>query len=333
MGNRDSRGPRAVVAFFLVAAVAVRSVRVVAPGCQEAAAELCASHAWGSVALLRCLMSHIDRLPVHCRREVDEARRLLLAPTPPPPPAPCSNRVFVDDVGLALLHIAQATETRVACIVDVGANRGTWTANVRRHFPAAQMHMVEAQPSAEPYLRALGATYDIAVLGSADGAELTFYGSRRDGDVPTGASLLREKTSVYDATGAVPRRVRTTTLDTLLRSRFPGAGAACRRPEIVKLDVQGAELLVLAGSNRTLASAHFVVLEMSLLPYNVGSPLLGEVVAFLQQRGFAMLEVTEAHRLGGLAYPWLFQLDALFVNTASQTWRRLPLVDGNFSRL
>ena len=56
------------------------------------------------------------------------------------------------------------------------------------------------------------------------------------------------------------------TLDGLLKDRALGA------PILLKLDVQGAELDVLAGASRVLEATEFVVMEVSFLEYNKGAP-------------------------------------------------------------
>jgi hypothetical protein len=59
--------------------------------------------------------------------------------------------------------------------------------------------------------------------------------------------------------------------------------------------VQGAELLVLRGATKLLASAKAVVVEVSRYPYYEGGALQPEIRDFLRSRGFAELRRPPNH--------------------------------------
>jgi hypothetical protein len=58
-----------------------------------------------------------------------------------------------------------------------------------------------------------------------------------------------------------------------------------------------------------------VILEVSLLPYNEGAPLFGEVVAFMAKAGFAVYDFCGQHRRQ--SDHALFQTDVVFVRADS----------------
>jgi hypothetical protein len=80
---------------------------------------------------------------------------------------------------------------------------------------------------------------------------------------------------------------------------------------MIKVDVQGAELDVLAGANLTLGGAELIVLEVSLFQFFQGAPLFCEVLAHMKSRGFVPYDVL------GLQYRpidgALSQIDVVFV--------------------
>jgi len=60
-------------------------------------------------------------------------------------------------------------------------------------------------------------------------------------------------------------------------------------PDVICLDVQGAELAVLQGARQTLERVKLVECEVELAPQYVGQPLFAEVDQHLRARGFALL--------------------------------------------
>ena len=191
-------------------------------------------------------------------------------------------------------------------IYDVGAYRGGWTRLAAEVFPAAQFVLFEANSDHAGELTASGRRHFIAALGAQDGGARAFHVPRQ-GDV-TGASLFVENTAHYAGSNLQVREVETVRLDTLVaRERLPA-------PDLIKLDVQGAELEVLAGAGESLRNASVLIVEVSLVDYNKSAPLIAEVIAAVDRAGFRCADLCEVHRTEG---GFVLQLDLLFV--------RLPL--------
>src|ERR1700687_4549123 len=79
------------------------------------------------------------------------------------------------------------------------------------------------------------------------------------------------------------------TLDNLISEASHG-------PYMLKLDVQGFELEVLRGADRVLKNTEVCLLEVALMEYNHGAPLLAEVVAFMASRGFVVYDISGMFR-------------------------------------
>ncbi len=100
-------------------------------------------------------------------------------------------------------------------------------------------------------------------------------------------------------------RVETTTVDLLLES--------ATRP-FLKLDLQGYELEALEGASATLAIAPAVEVELSTVELYAGAPLLPEVLAFLDRKGYELFSCEPA--LVDYESARVLQLDGLFIRRA-----------------
>ncbi len=189
----------------------------------------------------------------------------------------------------------QARGYAPSALVDVGAYEGHWTRNARAIFGDIPTLMVEPQAAKRAGLEALCRELPHTrlvpqVLAARAGETVTFY------EMETGSSLMAERSD------AVRREVRlvTETLDAVA----PDTGNL-----FLKIDAQGAELEILAGGEATLSRASLVQLEAAVAHYNEGAPTLQEVLVFMEQRGFVMLDLAGRSRI----QDYLVQLDLLFV--------------------
>jgi FkbM family methyltransferase len=187
--------------------------------------------------------------------------------------------------------------------VDIGAYDGQWSLSFRREFPACHMLMIEAMESKTERLRQVseqsgGAIdYRIAVLGARHGQSIRWI------EMDSGSSALEEHSGY-------PRDVQTRTLTTLDEV----LGADAPRVDFMKLDVQGYELEVLRGAARAMGQAQAIFLEASLVPVNDGCPLIHEVLAFMDARGFRLLDFCSQNRRKDGT---LWQTDLMFVKSGS----------------
>jgi FkbM family methyltransferase len=221
--------------------------------------------------------------------------------------SPRSRRFCADVVSRSFEEVTydrlRSRGFRPGAIVDVGAFEGHWTRLTQGLFGATPALMVEAQPGKREVLERL--TRDmpqvalaLSPLSGRSGEAITFY------EMGTGSSFLAEASNA----ARVERHLVTRTLDEVTQEALPGA-----RDLFLKIDVQGAELHVLAGGAQTLERCAVVQLETALLQYNEGAPLLPEVVAYMAERGFLPFEVSGFSRPGEA----LVQIDLLFARAGS----------------
>lgn len=197
-------------------------------------------------------------------------------------------------------------------VVDVGANKGMWTKRILELFPTAKVLMIEASTQHRKDLeRVTGSEEDnveflFEVLSSQSGQVVDFY---ETGD--TGNSMFKENTIHYQ--DSVPTKKTTKTLDEVVGN---SALVNQQAVDLLKLDVQGAELSVLQGATRVLSEASFVQLETSVVEFNVGGACPWEIDDYLRGKGYRILDIWDLK-----SNPKLFQTtglgqyDVLYLNT------------------
>lgn len=188
-------------------------------------------------------------------------------------------------------------------MLDIGAYDGDFSRSARKIFPNSHILMVEALAEKEKSLsktcHELGnADYAIALLGDEGRSATSFFVVDVPNGVKTGSSKFKENNNYP----LIERHLNQVTLQTLLNSRTTIF-------QFIKIDVQGAELDVLKGMGHYLSTIDVILIELSLVNYNDGAPLIAKVLGVLDQMGFALFDLVEEHRFSG----YLFQIDGLFL--------------------
>ena len=200
-----------------------------------------------------------------------------------------------------VLQHAKQLGLNPATVIDVGVADGTEV--LYDAFPQARMILIEPLTEYRAELERIvrrhpNAAYELAAAAAAPGtAVLNVHPDL------FGSSLYRERED-SDVNGH-PRTVPAVTVDQVCEKH------ATVGPYVIKVDVQGGELDVLRGATRVLGETELVLLEVSLLEFFEGGPVLADVLAFMQTCGFA------AYDLCDLSYRPLdgamSQLDVAFV--------------------
>jgi FkbM family methyltransferase len=187
-------------------------------------------------------------------------------------------------------------------IYDIGAYRGYWSYVVQQIFPYASFYLFEANEQHISDLEKLPFPYFIHLLGDQE-KMVTFYSNGKEGD-----SVFRENTSFYQDEKMDARSLQMTTLSSVVQKhQLPP-------PDLIKLDVQGAEKLIIEGSQQLMCLAEMMVIETKILEYNHQAPLMHELVTFMNRLGYQVLDVLELHYL---PTGELCEVDFLFVKQNS----------------
>jgi FkbM family methyltransferase len=201
------------------------------------------------------------------------------------------------------LRQARQSGLSPATVIDVGAAWGEFSVQCRTVFPEARYLLLEPLDEFRPQLAALAAAEPRLEYVQAAAAEAPGEIWLNVHPDLVGSSVFFEPEA--GPVNGVPRRVTAVSLDRLAADRDLAG------PYLLKVDVQGAELRVLAGATDVLCDTDYVLLEVSLFEFFEGGPLLHEVVAFMKSRGLVAYDI-----LGRQERPLdnaLAQVDVAFV--------------------
>lgn len=203
-----------------------------------------------------------------------------------------------------------------ASMLDVGANVGGFTEGFLQVYPDCVPTLVEPNPYCEADLAKLG--FERHMVAASDQAGVAELFLSKDWLQSTGVSLYREDTHYFSEDKVLKHAVPKVRIDDL----FAG-----RRFDFVKIDTQGAEVDVLKGGATVLAEADYILLEVSMVEYNIGGAKAEDVFAQLESMGFHCSEVVEFHRLDDVRENGLLQIDVLFERRGK---RASPATDALF---
>jgi FkbM family methyltransferase len=166
-------------------------------------------------------------------------------------------------------------------VYDIGCCVLHWTRVAEKVWPNAKYVVFDAfEPASFLY-----SEYDhhVGVLSDSDSRTVKFY---QNDTCFTGNSYYRElgmdglgQTFPEDSYLVKPCR----TLDSIVRERgFPP-------PDLVKIDVQGAETDILKGALETLSSTKVLIVEMQHMNYNDGAPTVETTKPFIESLGWTCI--------------------------------------------
>ena len=169
-------------------------------------------------------------------------------------------------------------------ILDIGANIGIWTKNVKLIWPDAEYTCIEAGPKYEKHLKEIAHNCHIAVLGDSN-KEIKMYlreinkGSKKKVTYTKGSTVFGIFKD-YEI-----RQMQT--LDELV-----GKDAQF---DLIKQDVQGAEIMIMNGAPDIFARAKYVIQEVNLHKNKEfpDMPSENEMDEYMFQLGFNNSEVVE----------------------------------------
>lgn len=173
-----------------------------------------------------------------------------------------------------LLHIKQLG-FKPKTVIDVGAALGTFV--LYEVFPESKHFLIEPIVENEPYLA--------QICKKLENAEYIIAAATREpGTVNLNVAPALVHSSISDRPSNIDeklytRKISGITLDQICRER------QLEPPYLIKVDVDGNEIDVLAGATQILRDTEYVILEVTLFNH------MYEVINFMKSKGFVVYDI------------------------------------------
>lgn len=200
-------------------------------------------------------------------------------------------------------------------ILDIGCNIGKFHKQCRNVWGSeffaflidgnVNVHENLDKMQAEELAKGMNFGYRLTLL-SNEVKEVDFY-TEKINPKGTGASYYRENTRHYTDDKITVEKKQTDTLDNI----FSRDEKPCNF-DFIKIDTQGSEIDIMRGGKNLMQKAKYVLLEVSHIEYNLGSPMMKDTDGYMKSIGFQKLKVIDNRKNEkGI----LIQSDIIYKNT------------------
>ena len=179
-------------------------------------------------------------------------------------------------------------------IIDVGCYKGSWTSKVKLIYPDANYYLIDPNNIYEEKIKTLGIFYQEVVGQQEDKREFNFSENELE---ETGNSLYEENSNIqFNKKTVMVKPLKDIVPDQIY--------------DLIKMDVQGAELEIMEGSLELFQKTKFVQLECPIHHNNKGAPKFEHYINYMANSNFKVFDIDTI-----FFNTKLMVLDFLFVNT------------------
>lgn len=188
-------------------------------------------------------------------------------------------------------------------ILDIGAHQGKFSEKLKKeYFPNSDYLLIEANPFLKDQLETTKFNYLIQLLGSEDKNNVEYFITNK-WYCSSGNSIYKENTEDYDDDKLVVIHLDMKKLDTIFNKNDVF--------DLIKLDTQGSELEIIKGGLDLIKRTKYLLIETSIIEYNIGGCKSEELISFLHSINFGIKDIFD---LNFTKNGTLMQVDFLFYN-------------------
>lgn len=179
-------------------------------------------------------------------------------------------------------------------ILDIGCNKGEWTAAAKRIFPSSVFYLFDGE---NQNIETNDNTIFQNLILSDEVKEVTWYKI----DKSCGNSYYLENTEEF-SNKCKSEKKKTDTLNNIFKPQDI-------KFDLLKIDTQGSELDVLNGFSDHIENTKVIIMELPFLgTYNIGSPDFYDYINFMKKMNFIPFDLCEIHNIG-----FINQIDIAFI--------------------
>jgi FkbM family methyltransferase len=176
------------------------------------------------------------------------------------------------------IEYLKSLDIKPKVIYDIGSCVLHWERHAKNIWPDSVIYLFEANKDVKKLYNRTNQNYHLGVLTDTDNKAIKFY---KDPMNLGGNSYYKENTFHYNESHA--QHEIGMSLDTIAKeNNWP-------KPDLIKIDIQGAELDVLKGASEALKTCYDLILECQHAEYNAGAPLVDSVIEYLESIGFKLV--------------------------------------------
>jgi FkbM family methyltransferase len=185
-------------------------------------------------------------------------------------------------------------------IMDVGANKGTWTRLAHTYFPQALFTLVEPQENLKVFIEDLLSEnskikWFSLGAGAKDGSMLLTTHERDD------SFSFRFSMEEALELGRQQIEVAVKTIETIVGEyNLP-------QPDLIKIDAEGIDLEVLEGASAFIGKTEVFMVEAAVMNKDFINDA-GTVISFMKDKGYRLFDITDLNRTKKDRALWLAEL-------------------------
>ena len=179
------------------------------------------------------------------------------------------------EVSLKFYERLKAFDVKLNNIIDGGCHQGNWSKKIKQIYPDSNFYLIDAQDQYRKELDQIGQFFCVA-LGMRNEDRKFYFAQNKNKS--TGSSLYKENSNVLFDEKTIPVKK--------LSDVVPD-----QKYDLIKLDVQGAELEIIEGSLDLFKKTKWVQLECPIYDNNDKAPRFVNYINYMESLGFKVFDI------------------------------------------